>query len=465
MVASCPYARSTRTVCLSILVVALSACSSLSQTEFAQQPPEVVVPVDWQSEKLVANADIESGSELGTELLQLINEPQLQQLVKQALEANYDLRQTALRLQEQQLLLLQSDAARKPKLDLNYSARRNKNQTISNSHELSLDLSWELDVWGRLADASRAAEADVRVQQQDYQAARNSLVARVIQQWIDISLRQQMIHTEQQWIDSLEGSETVILERYRRGLGNLNDLETARAATARIRSSLVARKQQQLDAYRQLALLLGQSSVPVLPEIQQIPDIANPPVDIPATVLARRPDMQSAYQKIVAADARAAVSRKQLLPGFSLTASLSQSRPHLNDLLSGSAAWSLLGRMTAPLFDGGRLKADAEIAELKAERSYLAYQQTLLSALNEVEAALGQESSLAQQQQHLKQALKHSEQSLTYYQSRYREGLSDILDLLNARQTAFDARIQLLQTRQSRLKNRITLGLALGMGV
>ncbi|WP_315984081.1 TolC family protein [Aliamphritea spongicola] len=166
-----------------------------------------------------------------------------------------------------------------------------------------------------------------------------------------------------------------------------------------------------------------------------------------------------------AADAQASATHKQLLPSFNLTASLSNSAGNLGDLLSGSTAWSLLGQLTAPLFNAGRLKADAEIADLQAERSYLSYQQALLNAVNEVETALGQETSLAEQQTQLQAAVKHSEASLEHYQARYRNGLNDVLDLLTAQQNAFNNRIRLLEIQQARLTNRITLGLALGMGV
>jgi NodT family efflux transporter outer membrane factor (OMF) lipoprotein len=440
-----------------LLALALSACGS-----FTPKPTKrhvQAVPSQWQA-PLPQNR-----MKLSDQLLDLIKQPQLAQLVQQTLTANYDLRQTALRLREQHLLLRQTNAARKPELNLNLNSQRSKNVVVSNEHTLSLDMSWEIDVWGRLADASQAASAQTRALALDYQAAANSLAARVIQRWIDISLRDQIIQAERQWLESLKNTEEVITERYRSGLGNLADLEKARAETAQIRARLAGRLQAQRDAYRQLALLQGKTAETQLPEPADLPEINNPPVQLPAEMIANRPDLLAAYQQIVMADALAAVAHKQLLPGFSLSASLSQARPKLTDLLSGSAAWQLLGRLTAPLFNGGRLKAEAQIADLQAERRYLAYQQTLLNALNEVEAALGQEATLAEQQQHLQTAVQHSDASLKHYEARYRDGLNDILEMLTAKQNLFNARIQLLQTQQARLTNRITLGLALGMGV
>lgn len=448
---------------LVLLVTALSACSSINNQSIPSRDVQAQsVPRQWQEPSASAQAT------LGDQLLDLMNSPALTQVVHQTLVTNYDLRQTALRLKEQRLLERRTDAAHKPDLNLNLNTQRAREDAISNSHRLSLDLSWELDVWGRLADQSRAAGADTRAVELDYQAAANSLAARTIQRWIDIALRAQIIRAERQWVSSLTDTEAVIGERFRNGLGSGNalaDLETARAATAQVRASLAAREQAQRNAYRQLAALQGVVVSHELPQPEDIPLIDTPPPRLPAEMIAQRPDLQAAYQRIVATDAQAAVAHKALLPSFTLSASLSQTRPVLNDLLSGSNAWSLLGRLTAPLFNAGRLKADAEIADLRAERSYLAYQQTLLNALNEVETALGQEAALAEQQKQLQVALQHSEASLAHYRARYRDGLNDILDLLNAKQSAFSARIQLLQTQQTRLTNRITLGLALGMGV
>lgn len=434
-----------------------SGCSSTSlpQTKSSQvqATSSVVTPVI-------------TPTRLSDELLTLFPQPALRTLVQQTLTQNYDLRQTALRLQEQGVLTKQAQAQRVPTLNADVSSQRNRDTVSTSQHSLGMNINWELDVWRRLADSVRVSQSQERAQQWQYQAAKNSLAARVMQRWIDISLRQQMLKAERDWVASLQQTEAVIVERYRDGVGALADLETARAATARTRASLSAREQTQRDAYRQLALWQGKTvQVAQLPSIDTVLTVRKPPSQIAAATVAKRPDVQAAYQHIVAAHAQAAVAHKQLLPSFSLSSTLSQARPQLGDLLSGSVAWNVLGRLTAPLFDGGRLKAGAKLADLQAEGSYLAYQQTLLNALHEVDAALGQEASLAEQQQHLQTALQHAQASLKHYQGRYREGLGDILELLNAQQSLFSARIQLLQLQQARLSNRISLGLALGMGV
>ncbi len=442
----------------------LSACSSLQLFPDKRTAQALAVPAQWQESAPATQQPLTS------QLLDLINNRQLNSLVTQTLAANYDLRQTAIRLQEQRLISHKEAGATLPVLNLNLNADRKKD--TATSHTLSLDLSWEADVWGRLADRSRAADATTESLALDYRAARDSLAARTIQSWLDIQMRARIIHAETQWLNSLVDTEGVIRERFLSGLNGSNslaDLEAARANAALTRASLAARQQNQANAWRQLAALQGkagtESLISSLTLSETIPPVSNPPTRLPAEVLANRPDLQAALLTIEASDALARASRKQLLPGFSLTASLSNSAGNLGDLLSGSTAWSLLGQLTAPLFNAGRLKADADITDLQAERSYLSYQQALLNAVNEVETALGQETSLATRQIQLQAAVQHSEASLAHYQARYRSGLSDILDLLSAQQNAFNNRIRLLEIQQARQTNRITLGLALGMGV
>ncbi len=453
-----------RTSLILALTVLISACSSMPQprTSLAE---ELTIPASWDSYNTADTVTTAGIATVDTTLLSLFAQPQLKKLINETLSNNIDLRKTALRLQQQRLLTHQTNAAGRPDLSLNLSSQRSKEQQVNNTHSLALNLNWELDVWGRLADANSAAHSTTMAQSLDYQAARNSLAGRVIQRWIDISLRQQIIRTEQQWLTSLENNEAVILGRYRRGLGDLNDLTTARAATARIKANLTAKQSNQRDAKRAFNLLRGATSAAKLPAILQVPQISAPPVLLPAQVLSNRPDLQSAYLQIRAADKRTKVAYKQLLPGFSLTTTISDSGPNLENLLQGSPVWSLLGQLTAPLFNSGRLKAAAETSQLDAELSYLSYQQTLLNAILEVENTLDQESSLAQQEQALERALHNSHASLSHYQTRYREGVSDILNLLSAQQSAFEAQIQIIQIQQARLTNRINLGLALGMNV
>lgn len=121
--------------------------------------------------------------------------------------------------------------------------------------------------------------------------------------------------------------------------------------------------------------------------------------------------------------------------------------------------WTLLGQLTAPLFQGGKLKSAAEIAELETAKSYQVYRETLLDAINEVENALSLEQSITRRHKHIESALASARNSLARYQECYRSGLVDILDLLTVQEKTFDIAAQLDNLIYQRLINRIDLGL------
>ena len=154
----------------------------------------------------------------------------------------------------------------------------------------------------------------------------------------------------------------------------------------------------------------------------------------------------------------------EALPSITLSASLSDLATTPSQALLTSPVWNLLGSLSAPLFQGGALRAQVDIAKLNAEQAFWEYQDTLLSTVNEVENALGQEQSLTQQLQ-INKALASAKRSYSNYQSKYQQGLVDILDLLTVQQQVYDLQAQLSQINYTLLTNRIDLGLALGLGV
>ncbi|MGD9224000.1 MAG: TolC family protein, partial [Desulfobacteraceae bacterium] len=179
----------------------------------------------------------------------------------------------------------------------------------------------------------------------------------------------------------------------------------------------------------------------------------------------RRPDLKAAYLAIEAATLRARVAYKELLPLINLQAALEDVASSPAQALLTDPVWSLLARLTAPLFQGGKLRAAAQIAELKTARSYQAYRETLYRAVQEIKDTIGLEHSITRQLGHMETALAKAQNNLHQYQRRYRTGLVEILDLLAVQRQAYDLEIQRNNLVYKRLANRVNLGLALGLGV
>lgn len=442
------------------VVTLLSGCSVLNTEQtFSTKKNEIALPEHWQASNKYINDDFTK------QLLGLIDQQTVTTLVQEALAANYDLKVTAARLKQSHQLYKKSQLKTLPTVNANYKTSRAKDGTISNSQTLSLDLSWELDVWGRLSDASNAADASYKASELDYLYAKNSLAARVIQACLDINYRAHIIRIQQQWVTSLVHTEEIIHEQVIDGDKEQADLDTAKASTEQVRATLATTEHEQILAIRNLNLLRGFSSKELDTLSLNPITIKAPPTQMPGDVIGSRPDLIAAYQRIVAADNNTSVAYKQLLPKFTLTASISRTGNSLSQMHDNPSAWSLISGITAPLFNRDSLKTSAQITQLNAQITYLNYQKLLLNALTEVENAFDKEASLKERKEHLNKAYIHSYASMCNYQNLYQDGGSNILSLLHAKQSAFQAQIQLLQIEQARFSNRITLGLALGMGV
>ena len=436
-----------------LLLVACSNAPHRAKGSLAQQ---TTIPEQWQ-EQLVANDDAVNGK-----LTDLLPLAELQQLVDSGLQANPNLQQTALALSIAQANVDVSRAGQLPQLEL--SLKQQKQQQQASSYSAGLSLSWTVDIWQQLRDNKLASKAQLAGAAATYQGARDLLAANIINGWLLLIKEQQLIETEQAKLQVLEQNEQAVVERYRQGLGTLSELDTARSNTESSRANLVALTENLQVAKRSLKLLLG-GKLPELSLGGDFPEVLLPLSQLPEQDLARRPDLQQAYQAILASEYQADVAYKALLPQLNLQASLSDSNGRLSQALFKDPLWSLLSGITAPLFQGGKLKAQAEIAELTAEQSYWAYQSTLLTAVNEVENALAQERALQQQQQHIQLALENAQRSSAIYTEKYRQGLVTLLDLLQVQQQTFSLQSQLTQLVYQGLTNRINLGLALGLGV
>tara|TARA_R110001592_G_scaffold356937_2_gene659488 strand:- start:3702 stop:5075 length:1374 start_codon:yes stop_codon:yes gene_type:complete len=449
-----------RYACSKVLLIALgclvaSGCTSLSNS------PDYLAQADSDRQNVVSWSEMEDGSET-TYLNELVNSGDLNALIAEARVASPDLRQTLLSLEilRAQYRAIQADQL--PDVDAGLGA--SKTEHLDTAYTGTLTISWELDLWQKISDEASAAAGDVAEQLALYQAARDTLVAEVMQGWLQLINLNRSVAIEKQRVELLEQNEQWILQRYRSGLGDLEDLDSAQSSAASARATLIAVQESLQQQQRAMNLLLGrrQGSTVIA---SGYPQVLAPLTGLPEQTLKRRPDLKAAYMAIRANDFRTSVAYKDMLPSISLEAALSDTGTSPGDALLRNPVWSLLGQLTAPLFRGGELQANADAAELTTAQSYQTYRETLLTAVKEVEDAIGQESSLGNQQQQIESALLSARRNYQQYQQKYRKGLVSVLDLLDVQQQTFDLESQLNDLTYERLSNRITLGLALGLGI
>ena len=470
------------------LCILLSACTStddraLSESASSSTGNNVVWQSQAQQQESTQTLLLNSDTTL-TDVIDIKELPHLAGYIDEALSSNASLQQSLITLRKAQVAIDSAKADSNLNVDASISASKSEttnssastssntnSSTSSNSsspsYSASMNVSWELDLWQKISDGISAANLDAASARASYQSARDSLVANVVRSYIDVLTQQQLLNIEQSRLTVLENNEAVILKRYSTGLGSLDDLDTARTSSANTRATIAQYENALLTAKRTLAVLLGRQnqSLNELNTQVSFPDVLLPLTTLPKQDLARRPDLQAAFYALKATEFEVDVAYKALLPSISLSASLSDNDSTPSQALFTNPLWSLLGQMTAPLFQGGALRAQIEDAKLTSANAWWQYRETLLTAVQETQNALDSETALSARISHTNVALANAERSVSTIEGQYRQGLADILDLLSVYETRFNLQAQAVELHAQKLQNRIDLGLALGLGV
>ena len=444
----------------------VSACSTFEDVNYDKQANQQLQNLagvninDFENKANVNNSDDVNANTVA--LTELLTVDEVNGLIDSALANNPSLQQTLLTLKTAEQQLTSTSSALWPALSAGVSA--NKSENASTVYTPSLDVSWTLDIWQQTANATSAQESTVLANAYAYQGARDLLAANVMDAYLGLVQYAQLIAIESGRVAVLNTNEQIIVNRYKKGLNELSDLETAKSSTQSSQATLVEYQAQYQQALRNLSLLTGLSKNE-LDYRTSFPKVLVPLNDLSSQNLARRPDLQQAYQNILASQYQHQVAYKSLLPSLSVNASLTNSDSNLHDALFGSSAWQLLGQLSAPIFNAGKLTSEVEIAKFSAEKSYWSFQETLLTAVNEVDNAIAQEQAITERLALTKSAFESAKRSESTYTTRYRQGTVSLIDLLQVQQQTFSLQIQVTQLTYQQLTNRITLGLALGLGV
>jgi NodT family efflux transporter outer membrane factor (OMF) lipoprotein len=397
----------------------------------------------------------------------------LDQLVGEAVANNFDLQAAAARLAAARADARIAGADRLPAVDASFAASRAKRTPsdrtgfsgrTTDAFRLTGELSWEADLWNRLASRTRAAIADAEADAWDYQAGRLSLAASVSRRWFDAIEALQQLRLAEQTVESFQRSLTITEERYRRGIGSALDVRLARNNLANAEGNRQRRTREQRALLRTIETLLGRYPDTALAVPGVLPQPADKvPAGLPLDLLRRRPDVLAAERRLLAAEQRHLDARRNRLPSVALTASGGTASEELRDLIDlDFLIWSIAGSLAQPIFQGGRLEAERDRAAARQQAAYFDYAQQLILALEEVETALDGDDYLAEQQSALAVSAKEAAAAEDLALDEYQRGLTEIITLLEAQRRAFNAQSALLSVSNERLQNRINLYLALG---
>ncbi|WP_084396589.1 efflux transporter outer membrane subunit [Henriciella aquimarina] len=460
-----------RLILLPLVTAALGSCASHHPA--SERTYQEEVPAEWDAQN--------DPSAIEDEWWQRFGDERLNALIHQAQLENPSLRQSEAITDQARAQARIAGADRLPQLSGAFSGSKQKQSlagfpipqgegqptsATSENYGLSLEVSWELDLWGRIASQEEAAIEDFLASEQNYRAVQQSIAAQTAKAYFRVIEAREQHDLSLRTVAVLEETARQVGNRSEHGIVSPTDkllaetnLETARAGLQQSQDTLQ-------KAIRQLEILLrdypdGEISTP-----ERLPDVpTTPPAGAPAGLLSRRPDLIAAERAMRASGLRLAASRRALLPSISLTGSTGTQSSELTNLLNGDfSVWSIAGQAVQPLFQGGRLRANIALSEANEREAAEAYVEAVLTAFSEVEAALAADALLAAREASLLKAADAAAEAQRIALNRYEQGVTPFLTVLESQQRTLDTRSGYLAARRARLDNRIDLHLALGGG-
>ncbi len=463
-------------ILIGVVVLLLGGCAGITAVE--RDPNPVPTPDNWTAAEKI---DVPIDSSAAPLLDVGFDDPGLAAVVAEALETNNNLQAAAARVERARAQAVIAGADLYPQASASLDGARRKQNFIgfpipggedeiltntSTTFGVGLNVSWEVDLWGRLRNQRGAAIADLDAAVTDYDFARLSIAGQTAKVWFAMNEASRQVALAASTRDNFARSEERIGRRYREGLASAIELRLARTNTAAAEARLEQRKQQ-LDAVtRQLETILGRYPSGRLEASGDLPSVDRTiPVGMPADLVSRRPDLQSASRRLDGSDARVAAARGALYPQLRLTGSAGTSSDELGDLLDGDfSVWSFAAGLLQPVFQGGRLRANVDLSTAIADEQAATFVQLVLNAYAEVETALVAEQALVRQEDALRVAAENSVAARDSAEDRYMAGVGEYLVVLTSQRDAFEAESRLLEVQRQRLTSRIDLILALGGG-
>ena len=337
-----------------------------------------------------------------------------------------------------------------------------------------LSARYEIDLWGKNAAGRRATESSLLASSFDLDTARLTLVTGVADAYFRVlALRGRLAIARKNLLIAEQGL-ALVQARVRNGIATELDLASQQTVVLAQRAAIPSLALQESQTLFALALLLGQApqgfevGAALGPDaLANFSSLVMPSVapGLPSDLLTHRPDLASSEAKLEAAKANVTVARAALLPTIQLTSSAELASEVLLNLLNApSAALSLGGSLVQSIFDGGRLNAQVDLSASVKRELVENYRQAILAALADVENTLASSHRTAEQGVLQERVVTQATKALRLSQVRYREGAGDLLSLLDAQRTLFQAEDQLAQIRLARLQASIGLYKALGGG-
>lgn len=451
------------------MTLVLSGCATLAPRGSEVAPS---IPSQWPAAQATGEAGdtpaVADVANIGWR--EFFPDPRLQALITQSLDNNRDLRVAALNVVRARAQYRIQRADRVPSFNVQGQMTRSGGDApVSEQYSANLGVAeFELDLFGRVRNLGEAALQQYFAETANRRSAQLSLVAEVANAWLTLGADREQLQVARATLAAHEDSLRLIEARHQRGAASALDASQARTLVETARTD-VARFTGQVAQDRNALVLLagGPIDEELLPQ-DNLADIAalRPlPAGLPGDVLLRRPDVMAAEHVLLSANANVGAARAAFFPSIQLTGSIGSASPELSGLFdSGTRVWSFMPRITLPIFQGGRLRANLGMATADQDIALARYEKAIQSGFREVADALALNDSLDGQLASQRALVAATEQAERLSQARYDAGLDSFLTLLDARRAAYGARQSLVSTRLAQQSNQVALYKVLGGG-
>ncbi|MFO1204414.1 MAG: efflux transporter outer membrane subunit [Burkholderiales bacterium] len=457
----------SRTVAALVCAALLAGCSFAPKYE----RPQVDPPSAWRT------PDAEGGSLAELAWWQLFQDKALQTLIQIALAENRDLMIASARVEQARAQAGVVNSALFPQIGASGSAARERYSErtypklpepfTNNDFTLSAGAAFEVDLWGRLRNASAAARANLLATEDAQRTVYITLVSDVAATYFQLRAFDQDLEVAIRTRDTRAESLRIVQSRYDRGIASELDRAQAQRQYEGAVAAIPLIEQQVAQTENALSILLGRNPGAIVRGIalaqQPLPPAV--PAGLPSSLLEQRPDLQAAEQGIVQANAQIGEARALYFPRITLTGDFGYASKSLSDLFTGPARiWQGAAGFTVPIFDAGRIDSTVDLAQAKQREAILHYQQSVQQAFREVDDALVAYRKTRASRDAQVRVVDAANRAFKSADKRYLHGVSSYLDVLDAQRELFNAQLALTRTQLGELVAVVQLYRALGGG-
>jgi multidrug efflux system outer membrane protein len=432
--------------------------------------PEITPPTDYYGSAI----PVEERSLADLPWWGVYQDSVLDSLIRVALDSGYNTRYAAARVEEARARYGVAKSQFYPQV--NYGAGVSQQRLPTNLsggtgeseafYTANVSASWEIDLWGRVRRLNQQAKAQYLATEEARRGVALSLTTEVAESYFQLRELDALLITARNTAANFQGTYEMFKRQVEGGVASSIQTYRAEAALANALATAPDLERQIVARENQITLLLGRGPGPVPRglDLESQPQPAEIPAGLPSTLLLRRPDVREAEQQLIAANANVGANIAARFPTISLTGLFGGASPELNTLFAAGKVWSVGANLLGPLFQGGKLKKNVEVARAQFQQALVLYEQSVNNAFGEVSTQLAAWQKLAESEREVAREVHAYQEAVRLANVRYLSGLSSYVEVLDAMNLLFPAENNLAQVRRQRLVALAEFYKALGGG-